>query len=63
MRIKSTLENYLFILPAVIIFAVFYIIPFLWVFHLSMFDWDGILPTKTFVGLQNFKEIITQDPS
>ncbi|MDD2653760.1 MAG: sugar ABC transporter permease [Candidatus Omnitrophica bacterium] len=63
MRIKSTLENYLFILPAVIIFAVFYIIPFLWVFQLSMFDWDGILPTKTFVGLQNFKEIITQDPS
>ena len=50
-------------MPAVIIFVVFYIIPFSWVFQLSMFEWDGILPTKTFVGLQNFKEIITQDPS
>jgi ABC-type sugar transport system permease subunit len=63
MRIKSTLENYFFILPAVIIFTIFYIIPFLWVFQLSLSDWDGILPTKTFVGLQNFKEIATQDPS
>jgi len=63
MRIKSTLENYFFILPAFIIFTIFYIIPFLWVFQLSLFDWDGILPTKTFVGLQNFKEIVTQDPS
>jgi len=63
MRIKSNLENYFFIMPAVVIFTVFYIIPFLWVAHLSLCDWDGILPTKTFVGLQNFKEIIIQDPS
>ena len=62
MRIKSTLENYFFILPAVVIFIIFYIIPFFWVFQLSLFEWDGILPTKTFVGLQNFKEIVVQDP-
>lgn len=61
MRIKSTLENYLFVLPAVAIFAIFYIIPFIWVFQLGLHEWDGILPTKTFVGLQNFKEIIFQD--
>jgi ABC-type sugar transport system permease subunit len=62
MRIKDTLENYLFILPAVIIFSIFYIIPFIWVFQLGMFEWDGILPTKIFVGLSNFKEIFFQDP-
>jgi len=28
-----------------------------------MFDWDGILPTKVFVGLDNFKEIFTLDKS
>jgi len=32
MKIKDTLENYAFIFPALIIFTVFYIIPFLWVF-------------------------------
>lgn len=61
MKIKSTLENYTFVLPAVIIFAIFYIIPFIWVFQLGLYDWDGILPTKTFVGIGNFKEIIFQD--
>ncbi|MCX5709836.1 MAG: sugar ABC transporter permease [Candidatus Omnitrophica bacterium] len=57
MKIKETLENYVFVLPAVTIFMVFYIIPFIWVFQLGLFEWDGILPTKIFVGLNNFKEI------
>jgi ABC-type sugar transport system permease subunit len=61
MRIKSTLENYLFVSPAVIIFVIFYVIPFIWVFQLGMYEWDGILPTKTFVGLANFKEIFFED--
>ena len=63
MKFKSTLENYLFVLPAVVIFSIFYVIPFVWVFQLGMFDWDGILPTKVFVGLGNFKEIFLQDPN
>ena len=61
MRLKSTLENYLFILPAVIIVIIFYVIPFVWVFQLGMYEWDGILPTKVFVGLGNFKEIFFED--
>ncbi len=61
MKIKDTLENYTFILPAVTIFSVFYIIPFIWVFQLGLFDWDGISFTKVFVGLENFKEIFLQD--
>jgi ABC-type sugar transport system permease subunit len=63
MRIKETLENYMFVFPAVAIFSVFYIIPFIWILGLSLFDWDGILPTKTFIALANFKEIIFQDPA
>jgi ABC-type sugar transport system permease subunit len=62
-QLKYTLSNYLFVLPALAIFFIFYIIPFLWVFQLSLFDWDGILPTKTFIWFQNFREIATQDPS
>ncbi|MFA5157338.1 MAG: sugar ABC transporter permease [Candidatus Omnitrophota bacterium] len=61
MRIKSTLENYVFVIPAVAIFAIFYIIPFVWVFQLGLYEWDGIMPTRVFVGLDNFKEIIFQD--
>jgi len=61
MKLKSTLENYAFIMPALAIFAVFYIIPFVWIFQLSLTDWDGILPSKNFIALANFKEIIFQD--
>ncbi len=63
MKFKDTLENYVFVAPAVIIFSVFYIIPFIWVFQLGLFEWDGISFTKTFVGLANFKEIFFQDRS
>lgn len=63
MKVKSLLESYLFILPAVSIFCIFYIIPFVWVFQLGFYEWDGILPVKTFVGLANFQEVILQDPS
>lgn len=61
MKLKSSLENYLFVLPAVTIFLIFYVIPFIWVFQLGLYEWDGIMPTKTFVGLDNFKEIFFQD--
>lgn len=60
-KIKETLENYLFVFPAIAIFSVFYIIPFFWVFQLGLFEWDGISFTKIFVGLGNFKEIFLQD--
>ncbi|MBU0547548.1 MAG: sugar ABC transporter permease [Candidatus Omnitrophica bacterium] len=61
MKIKETFENYTFVLPAVMIFSIFYIIPFIWVFQLGLFEWDGISFTKVFVGLDNFKEIFLQD--
>ncbi len=61
MRIKSTLENYTFVAPAVIIFAIFYIVPFFWVFWYGLNDWDGISTALQFVGLGNFKEIFFQD--
>jgi ABC-type sugar transport system permease subunit len=64
-KLKSTLENYAFVLPAVSIFTIFYIIPFFFVLQLSLFDWDGIgrISSATFLGLNNFKEILLQDPN
>ena len=63
--LKSTLENYVFIFPAVLIFSIFYIYPFIQIFLLSFFEWDGIVPFKDAipVGWGNFKEIFSQDTS
>jgi ABC-type sugar transport system permease subunit len=60
-KLKSTLENYLFVFPAISIFMIFYVIPFFQVFRYALHDWDGILPTMTPVGLGNFTEIFFQD--
>ena len=51
-------KNFLFVLPALAIFSIFYIYPFFELFRLSLHQWQGIGP-QTFVGLQNFKELMT----
>ena len=51
-------ESFLFIVPALVIFSVFYIYPFIKVLQLGHYSWDGILPTMKFVGLYNFLEVI-----
>lgn len=56
--LQNTLSNYLFILPALIMFCVFSLYPFYQIFHLSVVEWDGVAVSKTFVGLSHFKDII-----
>jgi len=48
-------KSFLFIVPAVTIFSVFYVFPFFYIFKLSLFEWNGISPTMLFVGLDILK--------
>jgi len=59
LNFKDKAENFAFILPALLIFSVFYIYPFYEIFNLSLREWDGIGITKTFVGLDNFRELMS----
>lgn len=49
-----------FILPGIIIYSVFTIIPIIYVFFISLFDWSG-LGEMTFVGLDNFITLFTNE--
>ncbi len=49
-------KNFSFVLPALVIFLIFYVYPFAELINLSLHQWEGIGP-KTFIGLQNFKEL------
>ena len=49
-------KNFLFVLPAVVIFAIFYIFPFFNLIWLSLHSWPGIGPMN-WVGLQNFRDL------
>jgi len=51
----------IFIMPTVIVLAVFYLGPTVTVFVTSFADWDNI-GRPVFIGLDNFKELFTDDP-
>ena len=47
--------------PAVILFAIFMLIPTIDVFRMSLYKWGGYTAEKTFVGLDNFKILLQSD--
>lgn len=54
---KNTSKNLfigLSVLPAIILFIVFMVIPTINVFWMSLFKWGGLSNNKTFVGFSNF---------
>jgi multiple sugar transport system permease protein len=53
------LKPVLFTLPAMIPFAVFWLAPLLYVLYLSFTEWDFMSPEKTFVGLDNYINLLS----
>jgi raffinose/stachyose/melibiose transport system permease protein len=58
-RIHDNLIIALFLLPALILFLIFVLYPILQSIYYSMFDWKGFGPAVDFVGMENFKNILT----
>lgn len=46
-----------FLIPAFIFIIIFIAYPIFYSFKLSLYDWNGITSSRTFVGLANWKEI------
>lgn len=55
---KDSCTSFLFIFPAVAIFAVFYIYPFAETFNLALREWNGISAARPFIGLLNFQDLM-----
>ncbi|MFF2019590.1 carbohydrate ABC transporter permease [Paenibacillus sp. NPDC058177] len=53
------LKPVLFTLPAMIPFTVFWLAPLLYVLYLSFTEWDFMSPEKTFVGLDNYINLLS----
>ena len=60
-KFKDLSTTYFFVVPAILLFVVFSLFPFMKVFQLSVFEWDGISPAMQFVGLDNFKNVLFHD--
>jgi raffinose/stachyose/melibiose transport system permease protein len=52
---------WLFILPALVLYIAFFVIPTIQGVVYAVTDWDGFSPTAQFVGLDNFTTILTDD--
>lgn len=50
-----------FLLPALLLYGVFFLYPAAKTFHVALTDWNGITPNLPFVGLDNFREL-ADDP-
>ncbi len=55
---KQSVMGYLFLVPSLIMFAVFMFYPLLYTVYLSFFDWNMIKPVKKFVGLANYRSVL-----
>jgi raffinose/stachyose/melibiose transport system permease protein len=58
-RTRDYVTVALFLLPAVILFALFLIYPIFRSVYYSLFNWNGLGPATKFIGLNNFKLILT----
>ena len=58
-RLQDTLTIFLFLLPALVLFALFVIYPIFQSIYYSLFDWKGFGPAEDFIGLDNFKNILS----
>ncbi|MBF9031797.1 ABC transporter permease subunit [Rhodobacterales bacterium HKCCE3408] len=57
-RNRMTLTPLLFLLPGVLFFAVYVVIPIFQSFQISLYEWDG-LGEATYIGLGNYQELMT----
>lgn len=55
-------QQTVFIGPAFLAFAIIVAVPFLLGIYYSLTDWNGISQDISFIGLDNFVSILTDDP-
>lgn len=58
-KLKSRITSFLFLLPSIILLSVFVFIPLVQNFYNSFFDFSVFSQTKTFVGFENFKILLS----
>jgi raffinose/stachyose/melibiose transport system permease protein len=56
---QDSLTIALFLLPAIVLFLVFLVYPIIRSMYFSTFDWNGLGPAVDFIGLDNYKRILT----
>jgi raffinose/stachyose/melibiose transport system permease protein len=51
----------LFLLPALVLYAIFVLVPIVQAAHFSLYDWNGLGPLTDFIGLENYRDALASD--
>ena len=51
----------LFLLPGLVLFCLLVLVPTALAAYASLFNWNGLGPPRDFIGLQNFRRLLTDD--
>ncbi|HEY3337615.1 MAG TPA: sugar ABC transporter permease [Propionicimonas sp.] len=60
-RWRQRLEIAFFVGPALVLFALFVVVPIVQAARYSMFKWNGLGPLRNFVGLQNYVNALSDE--
>jgi raffinose/stachyose/melibiose transport system permease protein len=60
-KIRNSISFYQFVLPALLAYTLFFLIPLIGGLIFSFTDWNGISKELNFVGLKNYISIFTED--
>ncbi len=58
-RVQDYLTIAIFLAPSLVLFLLFLVYPILQSLYYSLFNWNGLGPAVDFVGLDNFRQILT----
>jgi raffinose/stachyose/melibiose transport system permease protein len=50
-----------FLLPSVIIYGLFVFFPLFQAFYYGLYDWNGLGPLEDYVGLQNYRDVLSDE--
>ncbi|MGH2562159.1 MAG: carbohydrate ABC transporter permease [Thermomicrobiales bacterium] len=59
--VEDRIAGWVFILPAMLIFVTFIFGPVLFAFFISLHEWELVRPERTYVGLDNYRDIFRND--
>ncbi|MBA9088123.1 raffinose/stachyose/melibiose transport system permease protein [Fontibacillus solani] len=61
MKTINRYAHYLFTLPALLLYAVFFLYPMINGFLYSLSDWDGLSKTRQYIGFDNYGRLMQDD--
>ncbi len=60
--LRPNQQGYVLLGPALIVYLLFAVYPMIDVIRMSFSSWNGLSPQAKFVGIANYRAILTQDP-